>query len=823
MRDVIFTVTHNTPRTYMGDLSPVLQTSEYPMRAGLRDKAIKFIVQRGVLIVLALFATAGVLVIDDYGVGLDAGFQRGVAIWHLEYLLGERDFIYPYHNHNRFYGVSFELPLLLVERALSLEDTRDIHLMRHMVTHLFFLVGGLFCYLLTYRLFGNRLLALFAMLLFLLHPRIYAHSFFNSKDVPFLSMFMICLYLAHRAFNRSNIWWFVILGVSVGVLINIRIMGMALFMVVLGMCLLDMFHASDGKDRRRVLYSSGIFVLSCVAAFYAVTPYLWSDSVGRIMEWLGVAADHPNIVLQRFTGELTLSTDVNPLEYVPVWISITTQPVALALGMIGISFVLLHSLFHPSEVLAHARLRFGFLLIGCLMLPIVSAMLLSSNLWDGWRQVYFLYAPLCMLAVFGMHWVSSACSGLRLPAFSRVVKGKTLMYGALGIGCVAGVVSMFSIHPYQHIYFNFIVDRTTPEHLRSQFDMDYWYVSFREAFEHLLERHPSASLHVQTSNALAAKSNWDILAEADRDRMVLADGASDFYITNYYSWRLYEGERRAPTSPLIYSRVIYGSKAMSIAAADLAMMDDAVAADYRDAYDATISKQPDAHADWNVYADDATLTYIKETCYPSDYNASFFLHLTPDDIDDLPDYRRRNGHVTRNFDFQFGLYGVRFDGKCMVTVPLPDDALSGIRTGQFATDGELWDVAINIRAGGESAYRAEYESVVRDDIATSSEFEVHLRDDRLIYVKEPCDGSDIDAEFFLHVVPSDVEVLPSARRESGFDNLDFIFKTRGLMLDGMCVASVGLPDYEMERIRTGQWDPEQQRNLWKEEFDVGAD
>ena len=784
------------------------------MRAGLRDKAIKFIVRRAVLMVLALFATAGVLVIDDYGVGLDAGFQRGVATWHLEYLLGERDFIYPYHNHNRFYGVSFELPLLLVERALGLEDTRDIHLMRHMVTHLFFLVGGFFCYLLTYRLFGNRLLALFAMLLFLLHPRIYAHSFFNSKDVPFLSMFMICLYLTHRAFSKSNIWWFVILGVSVGVLINIRIMGMALFIVVLGMCLLDMFQALDGKDRRRVLYSSGIFVLSCMAAFYAVTPYLWSDSVGRLTEWLGVAADHPNIVLQRFTGELTLSTDVNPLEYVPVWISITTQPVALALGMIGISFVLLRALFHPSEVLAHARLRFGFLLIGCLMLPIVSAMLLSSNLWDGWRQVYFLYAPLCMLAVFGTYCVTSTLRSTRLSAG---------LYGAIGIGCVVGVVSMFSIHPYQHIYFNFIVDRTTPEHLRSQYDMDYWYVSFREAFEHLLDMDAYSSVYVQTSNALGANLNRDILLGADRDRMVLGDGTSDFYITNYYSWRLYEGERRAPTSPLMYSRVVYGSKVMSVTAADLSLVDDAVAAPYRDVYSAMVSKRPDARSKWDIYAGDAMLVYIKERCVASDYSASFFLHLVPDDIDDLPGHRRRGGYTTRVFDFDFGMYGVRFDGKCMAVVPLPEDVLSGIRTGQFTSDGELWDVAVNIRAGGESAYRAEYESAVGDAPVTNSDFDVYLRDGRLLYVRGPCDGSDTEAFFFLHVVPSDVSYLPSSRRESGFDNLDFMFETRGLMFDGMCVASIGLPDYEMERIRTGQWDPEQRRNLWKEEFSIAGD
>lgn len=57
------------------------------------------------------------------------------------------------------------------------------------------------------------------------------------------------------------------------------------------------------------------------------------------------------------------------------------------------------------------------------------------------------------------------------------------------------------------------------------------------------------------------------------------------------------------------------------------------------------------------------------------------------------------------------------------------------------------------------------------------------------------------------MAPSDVDDLPDKRIESGFDNLDFVFATRDLMFDGMCVASVGLPDYDIERIRTWLWDP----------------
>ena len=774
--------------------------------------ASRFLKHRNALIVLAVFVFVGFLVLDDYGVGRDADIQRNFAIRDLDYLQGRSNSTYLSYDLNRFYGVSFELPLLLVERTLGLQDTRDIHLMRHIITHLFFLTGGFFSYILAYRMFNNQFVALFAMLLFLLHPRIYAHSFFNSKDIPFLSMFMICLYLTYWAFMKGGIWRFLTLGVAAGILINLRIMGMTLFVVIVGAQLLEIIRPSDFHARMRVPILTGVFVLSSMATLYVVSPYLWSNPVDSFKEWFVAFSQHENVVVQLFRGDLVVSTDINHLEYVPAWISISTPTMGLALGVIGMLAVAFHAFFHPLPVFGNTQLRFGFVLMLCLFLPVVAMFILKSNIYNGWRLMYFLYAPLCLLAVFGLHWLTSAL---------RTTRANVGLYGAAGVGMAVVAMSMVSIHPYEHVYFNLFVDRTTPEHLRSQYEMDYWYISFRDAFYHLLDReHDSALVNVQASNTLGANLNLQALAEADRERMALGDGASDFYIANYYSWGTYESERQDVTTPLVYSRVIYNSKVMGIATPNLSLVDDVVADSYRDAYSATISNNPVARSEWDIYLDGRNIIYIKESCTSTDSDADFFLHLVLSDIDDLPDYRRNRGYATRNFDFHYGRYGVRFDGRCVATVSLPDYDISGVETGQWRLSGELWRTAINIREGGKGAYREEYEAVIEQSPIVSSEFNVYMDDDRLIYVREPCIASDTDAEFFLHIVPSHVSDLPPPRRESGFDNLDFVFDTRGLMFDGMCIASIGLPDYDIERIRTGQWDPEQQRDIWKEEFEV---
>ena len=107
-------------------------------------------------------------------------------------------------------------------------------------------------------------------------------------------------------------------------------------------------------------------------------------------------------------------------------------------------------------------------------------------------------------------------------------------------------------------------------------------------------------------------------------------------------------------------------------------------------------------------------------------------------------------------------------------------------------------------------------------LVARSTFDLHLGEDRLIYVKAPCAPADTEAKFFLHVHPTDVNALPVARRRYGFDNLDFGFDVQGLIFsDDICVASARLPRYDIARISTGQFIAGEGR-VWHEEFAFGA-
>ena len=114
-----------------------------------------------------------------------------------------------------------------------------------------------------------------------------------------------------------------------------------------------------------------------------------------------------------------------------------------------------------------------------------------------------------------------------------------------------------------------------------------------------------------------------------------------------------------------------------------------------------------------------------------------------------------------------------------------------------------------------------YHAVVSQEPTIRSNYDLYLDDGYLRYVKEPCGDEDIEYPFFLHIIPADLALLPRNRQDLGFDNLDFGFYAHGNRSDVRCIASVPLPDYSISSIKTGQWNRDDDRQIWSEELILG--
>ena len=627
------------------------------------------------LITCALFLVAGLAVVGDYSALASPAGQRNDATDTLNYVLhGDPTLL---QNHDRFYGIVFELPqflltdlFLLIERALGLEDPRHVYLINNILTHLLFLIGGFCCYLLAQRLSGDRLVALLVMLLFLLSPRLYAHSFFNSKDPVFASAFVMALLFASRAFDKDSLGNYRQCGAMAGLLVNLRIMGVVLFAIVLVFRAWAWFRAEGPAARRRVATTTSAFALWGGLVLFITLPYLWGDPAGRLAEyWLVLVEHHPAIhPNELFRGELFSSTAL-PWDYVLHWFAISQPPVTLLLGLLGLGTLGLAAggAFRcgASATWGSAELRFGVLLAACFVLPMAAFVLLRPGTRDGWRHFYFLHGPFCLLATF-------ALMGLRQLSARGLRRG--LLGGAAGAltaaGLCAAALEMTQIHPNQHLYFNFLVDRKTPEWLREQYEMDYWNLMLRQGYEHILQQELASTINMK-----APVQHMKILPPAARNRFTY-DPSRD------PDFRLSRGVRRKdlskdPFLPVLHRIKVYNNTILTVSTQDLSRVDPAVADEYRALHRAAMAGEPTARAGgYEVYLHGDRLAWVKEACEPGALKRKFRLKLYPVEARFLPHPHQERGYI------EFEAYGVRFDDKCLGSKRLPDFALAQVRLGQ---------------------------------------------------------------------------------------------------------------------------------------------
>ena len=85
----------------------------------------------------------------------------------------------------------------------------------------------------------------------------------------------------------------------------------------------------------------------------------------------------------------------------------TAPPVALSLGAIGCVAVCCQGVSRPIAALRDHEVRFRIMLLGCVVLPVAVVIALQSNMYQDWRQMYFLRGPFCLLAAAGLQHIAN--------------------------------------------------------------------------------------------------------------------------------------------------------------------------------------------------------------------------------------------------------------------------------------------------------------------------------------------------------------------------------------------------------------------------------
>ena len=477
------------------------------------------------LILFAITLIIGFLTYDSYGLSWDDPMQRGTGKVNYDYIFHNDESLLTWSD--RDYGPAYEIALIVGEKALGLKDSRDIFFFRHLASHIFFLIGALFCFFLVHLLYKNKMLAAVAFLMIVLHPRLYAHSFINTKDVPFLTMFFISFYFLALAFKRKRWIYFLLLAISVGITINLRIMGVMLLCIVPAFLILDMIIEKRWKWNSLYLIT---FLSVSLLTLYATWPFLWPAPIDNFLEafdnmrdfrWNGVVLLNGNMI----------HADALPWYYLPEWFTITTPILFLVLGIAGGVFVLIGFVKRPLQYLKNTNTRNNLAYAACFIAPFLAVIYFHSVVYDGWRQIFFVYAGFVLLMIFALH---------KLAALNWL-KGVTYVTLLYFVG-----VSVYYF-PYQNVYFNSFLEFKESEYIRRHFEMDYWGIANLEALNYILENDTSAIINVGALN-VTPEINVALLKPEDRARLNMTfydndKSKDDYYITNY---------RWLPENPIFY-------------------------------------------------------------------------------------------------------------------------------------------------------------------------------------------------------------------------------------------------------------------------------
>jgi len=509
-----------------------------------------------------LLIVCGILIFQDYGIGWDEPSQIDMA---------KRSYDYAFHNDTSFlhfkyrdYGMAFDMPLYVVQQFLP--GLKEQYTFKHLMVHLFFLLAVYCFYKINSELFKSNAIAFLGCTLLILSPRIYADSFHNSKDLAFLSAFIIGFYTYLRFFKNYKYSALLLHGILCAFMVNIRILGLLLVVATLVNLLFD--TASGRINFKQFLKYAFVFSITFCFALILSWPYLWANPIRNFISVISHMKHYDYYANMIYRGNKIRSSEL-PWHYLFTWIGITTPVLYLIAFLTGSSILFIKLISRFKLILLNPELRHLYVVIFLAFLPVISVILSHSILYDAWRHLFFIYPFMLIVGVYGFietfRWLNAKTNHLILHCFYILISCNLAYIG----------FQIIYYHPHQNTYFNHLVSHKKNS-IRHHYEMDYWGLSYKQGLKFLVkEKHPKSTdtLNILVDNE-PGSINLDAIDKADKGRIKLVNtvAEADYYLTNYRrkNFDIVEFPERYKDSfdtkipKEIYAIIVHNSSIMSV-------------------------------------------------------------------------------------------------------------------------------------------------------------------------------------------------------------------------------------------------------------------
>jgi hypothetical protein len=500
--------------------------------------------QAPVVLFLFFIIILGLSIFKDYGLGWDEGIciRNGVINAFeinkkLNYIIIPKqkvDVILNKSSYNdrissltdfqdKYYGSINEIILLIPSFLLKFQnDPQKVVLSRHMLIYLIFILSLIFFYKILDTRYKNWKISLLGCLFMILSPRIFADSFYNSKDMIFLPFVLISMFTSMNFIVKKTITSGFIHAILTGIVIAVRIPGLFVPFLTILFLLLTLIKDNQKifNKKNMILIFSYIFFSLCF--IYIFWPYLWDGNpFYRFIEaflWMKKFYFTLDVL---YWGNLVYPQSL-PWHYLPVWILITTPILYSILFIFGFVFIftnLYKNKFNKISLIEILDIHyFSFFIV-----PVIIIIILNSVLYNAWRQLFFVYPAFILTAILGLNKLNN------LAKKNKYLKITLVSVVIISMGFTS--FQMIKSHPYQMVYFNFIAGESP----QKNFEYEYWGMSYKAGLEMLLQKNQNIDrIKVFITEFSPIKGSLRILDQKDASKIIFTDFTSaEYFVTNY--------------------------------------------------------------------------------------------------------------------------------------------------------------------------------------------------------------------------------------------------------------------------------------------------